>query len=146
MINRHATHEGKAAQKGLRRYALCQLSVFCLGVAQPLTSCSSVPYLPPAQARLLADGQIKVGVSRADVINQLGAPERQEMRGATEFLFYRLAWQFAAYADERNPIAIKDGKVIGLGKAYYDSISSVQADAKSLPPDAKAQPPIAKQP
>jgi hypothetical protein len=139
MIKRHPTHESKAAAKGLKRYIIRELLAFCIGVAQPLTSCSSVPYLPPAQARLLADGQISVGASRVDVINQLGAPERMEMRGATEFLFYRLAWQFEAYADERNPIAVKDGKVIGFGKAYYESVSKAQADAKS-------QPPIANQP
>jgi hypothetical protein len=73
------------------------------------------------------------------VINQLGAPVRQEMQGTTEFLFYHLAWQFAAYADERNPIAIKDGKMIGFGKVYYDSLIKAQTAAKVEPSGANKQ-------
>jgi hypothetical protein len=136
MINRRQTHTTKAAAKWPRPH-LCQLAAFCIVTAHPLAGCSSVPYLPPAQARALAGGQIGVGASRNDVINQLGAPERTEMQGTTEFLFYRLAWQFAAYQEERNPIAIKDGKVIGFGKAYYDTIIKAQADATIQPPNAK---------
>ena len=44
----------------------------------------------------------------------------------TEFLFYRLTWQFESYKDDRNPIAIKDDKVIGFGKTYYETVVKEQ--------------------
>ena len=103
-----------------------ELSAFFIIAAQALTGCSSAPYLPPAQGRILVSEQIKVGASRADVVNQLGAPVRQETQGMTEFLFYRLTWQFESYQDERNPIAIKDDKVIGFGKTYYETVVKEQ--------------------
>ena len=61
---------------------------------------------------------IQIGMPEAEVINHLGKPYKEEVRGDTKFLFYTAPWQAAEKAKERNPIAIRDGKVVGLGIAY----------------------------
>ena len=57
-------------------------------------------------------------MTRTEVIDQLGQPQKQEAKGATELLFYRTIWQVADQAKLRTPIAIRDGVVVGFGDAY----------------------------
>jgi hypothetical protein len=72
----------------------------------------------------LINGTIKVGMKRKEVVQWLGPPQRTETYGDTEFLFYNAPWYMAGAALTTNPIAIKYGRVCGLGKTYYATFSS----------------------
>ena len=69
-------------------------------------------------------GTIQVGMTRAEVEQRVGFPQKIERVGSTDFLFYDpgmyapFGWNVAAH----TPIAIANGKVVGIGKAYYDSV------------------------
>jgi hypothetical protein len=64
---------------------------------------------------------IQIGMSEAEVTEQLGEAQKQEIRGDTKFLYYATSWQIAEKAKERSPVAIRDGKVVGLGIAYQEA-------------------------
>ena len=85
-----------------------------------LAACDSAKVLSMEQTTTLLKGPIQIGTSREEVISQLGEPYKQERHGTTEFLFYQTIWQAADKAAARNPIAVLDGKVVGLGKAQYE--------------------------
>ena len=72
-------------------------------------------YLSYGASQALA--AVRVGMTREDVIKQLGEPHGQEMVGTTELLTYRPDWS-AASAQAQSPIAITDGKVAGVGASY----------------------------
>ena len=76
-----------------------------------------------AQTNALVNGKIKIGMSRGDVVGYLGPPQQTETVGSTEFLFYAPIWYvLPLFVSSQNPIAIRDGKVVGMGKSDYDSI------------------------
>ena len=75
--------------------------------------------LPMTQASALVNGTIHLGMSRADVVSQLGPPHQIETSGVIEFLFYRTPPLMKAGTMGSNPIAIADGKVVGTGLIYY---------------------------
>jgi hypothetical protein len=90
-----------------------------------------------AQSNALVNGKIKIGMTRGDVVGYLGPPQKSEMVGSTEFLFYTPIWYvLPLFVSSQNPIAIRDGKVVGLGKSDYESITqttgSVQGAKRSL--------------
>jgi hypothetical protein len=60
-------------------------------------------------------------MTKTEVIDQLGQPQKQEVRGATELLFYRTIWQVADQAKLRTPIAVRDGVVVGFGDVYSEN-------------------------
>jgi hypothetical protein len=66
---------------------------------------------------------IEIGMTEAEVVNHLGKPQKEETRGDTKFLFYATPWQVAEKAKERSPIAIRDGKVVGVGIAYLGKLA-----------------------
>jgi hypothetical protein len=72
----------------------------------------------------LINGTIKLGMKRKEVVGWLGSPQRTETYGDTDFLFYNAPWYMAGAAFSTNPVAIKDGRVCGLGKTYYATFSS----------------------
>ena len=85
-----------------------------------LSACQSgEKALPMNQASALVNGEIKIGMKRADVVGRLGEPSRVEKNGATEFLFYRTPWMMNWSIVGSNPIAILDDKVVGMGSAFY---------------------------
>jgi hypothetical protein len=97
----------------------------CLLLAEAVAGCATGPYLPPSQAQALL--RIMGGMSREEVVSQLGAPHRQETVGKTEFLFYRTDWRTATESEKFSPVAIVDGKVVGLGRVYYqDAVKTEQ--------------------
>jgi hypothetical protein len=79
--------------------------------------CESLDVLSPQRSAALLN-KIQLGMSKAEVIGQLGLPQKQEAQGTTELLFYRTVWQVAEEARLRSPIAIKDGIVVGFGEAH----------------------------
>jgi hypothetical protein len=91
-----------------------------LAAACLAAGCESFDVLSPQQSAALVN-KVQVGMTRTEVIDQLGQPQKQEARGATELLFYRTIWQVADQAKLRTPIAVRDGVVVGFGDAYLDN-------------------------
>jgi hypothetical protein len=89
--------------------------------------CESFDALSPQRTGVLLR-TIQLGMTEEEVTAQLGKPQKQEVRGETKFLFYATPWQVAEKAQQKSPIAIKDGNVVGMGVAYL---------ARFSPPDDK---------
>jgi hypothetical protein len=85
-----------------------------------LAGCQGTEILSNQQAAALIQ-KTKVGMSRDEVVAQLGPPHRHETYEATEFLFYNASWAMKDAASQQSPVAIVDGKVAGLGRGYYAS-------------------------
>jgi hypothetical protein len=96
-------------------------SAIAFAVLAMLTACqsSSEKVLPMNQASSLVNGTIRIGMSRAAVVFELGTPHRIETAGNIEFLFYNAPWTMSWGAISTNPIAITDGKVVGMGSSFY---------------------------
>jgi hypothetical protein len=109
------------------------LSVHVLG------ACDTMKILSPEQTNALLYGPIQIGMSREDIVRQLGQPFREERHGATEFLFYQTAWQVTEKAETRSPIALVDDRVVGLGKAHYDKLVKQQAAERTAHDETKKQ-------
>jgi hypothetical protein len=91
-----------------------------LVVACSAGGCESLDVLSPQRSAALVN-KIQLGMSRTEVIDQLGQPQKLEAQGTTELLFYRTIWQVAEQAKFRSPIAIRDGVVVGFGSGYTGS-------------------------
>jgi hypothetical protein len=94
------------------------------------TACQGPEILSPQQGGALVH-KTKVGMSKDEIIGQLGVPHKQETYGATEFLFYNANWVMADAAVQRSPVVIVRGKVIGFGKPYYDAFINSQSNWNS---------------
>jgi len=76
-----------------------------------------------SQSSTLAAGKIRLGMSRGDVIGHLGPPQKIETVGTTEFFFYTPVWYILPlFVSSQNPVAIRDGRVVGMGQSDYDNI------------------------
>jgi hypothetical protein len=91
-----------------------------LAAACLAAGCESFDVLSPQQSAALLN-KVQVGMTKTEVIDQLGQPQKQEARGATELLFYRTIWQVADQAKLRTPIAVRDGIVVGFGETYSEN-------------------------
>jgi hypothetical protein len=107
--------------------------------AHVLGACDTMKILSPEQTKALLHGPIQIGMSRDDIIKQLGQPFREERHGTTEFLFYQTAWQVTEKAETRSPIALVDDRVVGLGKAHYRKLVKQQAAERNAYDGAKEQ-------
>ena len=83
-------------------------------------ACQNADILSTQQGGALVH-KTKLGMSVDDVVRDLGQPHKRETYEATEFLFYNTNWTLADAAAQRSPIAVVHGKVVGLGKSYYDT-------------------------
>ena len=75
---------------------------------------------------------ISVGMDRAEVLKLLGPPFSREAYGNEEYLIYETNY-FGQSEQERNtPILLRDGRVVGWGRNYYDNTkkSKIEADIK----------------
>ena len=85
-----------------------------------LAGCQSTEkVLPMNQASNLVNDAIRVGMSRAAVVDRLGTPLRLETAGNIEFLLYDAPWRMSWGTTGTNPIAVADGKVVGMGSSFY---------------------------
>ena len=91
------------------------------------TACQGPEILSPQQGGVLIN-KTKAGMSKDEIIGQLGQPHKQETYGATEFLFYNTNWIMADAATQRSPVVVVRGIVIGFGKPYYDAFIKSQAN------------------
>ena len=99
-----------------------------LAIASIAAGCESFNVLSPQRSGALLR-TIQIGMSETEVVEYLGEPQRQELRGDTKFLYYATPWQIAEKAKERTPIAIRDGKIVGLGSAYLEKFTSTKGPA-----------------
>src|SRR5215467_13888755 len=99
-----------------------------LAIALLAAGCESFDVLSPQRTGALLR-TIQIGMSEAEVSEHLGKPQKQETRGDTKFLYYATPWQIAEKAKERTPIAIRDGKIVGLGSAYLQKFTSAKGPA-----------------
>ena len=71
---------------------------------------------------------IRAGMTREEVLDILGPPQRQETHGSTEFLIYSTDGTSSTVLLDFTPIAIVDGRVTGKGRSLYEAV--VQAHSK----------------
>ena len=77
--------------------------------------------------------QLRVGMTRDEVLKAMGDPQRREAYGAMEFLIYRTSverYVGTPEAEMFTPVAIRDGRVIGWGRNYYDTALRSKIDAE----------------
>jgi hypothetical protein len=96
--------------KAVRAIVVAAIAVMALA---EVAGCAS--YLSYGASQALA--AVRVGMTREEVVKQLGEPHGQEMVGTTELLTYRPDWTVTP-ALAQNPIAITEGKVAGVGPTY----------------------------
>ena len=89
------------------------IGAIAITVLAETAGCAS--YLSYGASQALA--AVRVGMTREEVIKQLGEPQSLEMVGKTELLTYRPDWAATA-AQTQTPIAIFEGKVVGTGASY----------------------------
>ena len=83
-----------------------------------LAACQSTEkVLPMNQASNLVMAQF--ALSRTAVVDRLGTPLRLETAGNIEFLLYDAPWRMSWGTTGTNPIAVADGKVVGMGSSSY---------------------------
>lgn len=78
------------------------------------------------KANALTEKKVHLGMSRLDVENAYGFPQRIERVGETTFYFYNPNWTMLSYytSGDQNPVALMKDNVVGLGKAYYETVVS----------------------
>jgi hypothetical protein len=119
--------QGSLTGTGLMRSLF--LVAFGLLIAGTFQACASQMHF--AQTNALSNGKIKIGMSRGEVIAYLGSPQKTETVGSTEFLSYTPIWYvLPVFVSSQNPIAIRDGKVVGMGKSHYDSVVQATGSVK----------------
>lgn len=74
----------------------------------------------------------QVGMDRQQVLSLMGNPHRREMYGETEFLIYETNHWADSEKERFTPILLKNGKVAGGGRNYYDDAirSKIEADVR----------------
>ena len=107
--------------------------------AHVLGACDSMKILSAVQTNALLNGPIQIGMSREEIVQQLGQPFREERHGTIDFMFYQTAWQVTEKAEARIPIALVGDRVVGLGKAHYDKVVKQQAAERMTKEDLPKQ-------
>ena len=72
--------------------------------------------------------QLSVGMSRDQVLATMGNPFRREVYEDTEFLIYVTNNWAESEADRFTPICVKEGKVVGWGRSYYDNSLKIKSE------------------
>ena len=92
--------------------------VAILIILQCAIACQSKPIISSQQGHSLIR-KVEIGMTREEVIDMVGIPAEQQVVDGTEFLFYYVDWINKSAAVERSPVALVNGKVIAMGKSYY---------------------------
>lgn len=74
--------------------------------------------------------QVQIGMDRQQLLSLMGNPYRREVYGDNEFLIYETDHWAKQEKDRFIPILLKNGKVSGWGRNYYDYTerSKIEAD------------------
>jgi hypothetical protein len=65
---------------------------------------------------------VRAGMTRDEVLEIMGQPQRQEEYGPTEFLIYSTDGTSNTALLDFTPIAIVDGRVTGSGRRLYAAV------------------------
>jgi hypothetical protein len=76
----------------------------------------------PASMQATRLDSVRAGMTRDEVLEILGPPQRQEVYGSTEFLIYSSDGMSTTALLDFIPIAVADGRVTGTGRKLYDAV------------------------
>ena len=82
----------------------------------------------PASMQATRLDSVRAGMTRQEVLEIMGPPQRQEVYGSTEFLIYSSDGMNTTALLDFTPIALVDGRVTGTGHKLYDAV--VQAHTR----------------
>jgi hypothetical protein len=82
----------------------------------------------PASTQATRLESVRAGMTRQEVLEIMGPPQRQEVYGSTEFLIYASDGMSTTALLDFTPIALVDGRVTGTGHKLYDAV--VQAHTR----------------
>lgn len=88
----------------------------CVGIMSEGCQSDVSSHLAPTPVQALRS--IRVGMSREEVVSQLGEPSKTDKFDGAEFLYYRTIAILATEAQAYSPVVIENGKVVGFGTAY----------------------------
>jgi hypothetical protein len=107
-------------------------AVVAVAIACALAGCGQ--QMNQRQSNTLLSGWVQVGMTRAEVEGRLGFPQKIEKVGTTAFYYYAPGWHILpTMVSPHSPIAIADGMVVGMGKAYYDEAVANATSVASAP-------------
>ena len=97
-------------------------ALICTVILILLTGCTN-----PSSMQAARLDSVRPGMTRDEVLEIMGPPQRQEIHGSTEFLIYSTDGRSTTALLDFIPIAIVDGRVTGTGRSLYEAV--VQAHA-----------------
>jgi len=74
---------------------------------------------------------MRPGMTREEVLEILGLPQRQETYGSTEFWIYSSDGTSTTALLDFTPIAIVDGRVTGTGRKLYEAVVEAHSRYRS---------------
>ena len=74
---------------------------------------------------------LPMGISRDELIQTMGQPEKREVYGQKEFLFFLTPSEDPSPTPTLTPVALVGGKVVGIGERHYQNV--VRADLTVKP-------------
>ena len=117
--------------------------LWLLGIcAAVLAGCNSVNPYKVAESNVANAKQLRVGMTKAQVLKIMGEPVRNESFNQPDVWFYYFETNWLdgfVTEDECFPLLFKDGKLLGWGNSFYtryrinkrDNIPDVQLPAEA---------------
>jgi hypothetical protein len=65
--------------------------------------------------------KLQLGMTREEVLSVMGKPQRQEVHGDTEVLFYTTG-DIGNPTEDATPLMLVGGRLVGLGHLDYESL------------------------
>ena len=95
-------------------------ALICTVILILLTGCTN-----PSSMQATRLDSIRPGMTRDEVLEIMGPPQRQEIHGSTEFLIYSTDGRSTIALLDFIPSAIVDGGVTGTGRSLYEAVVQV---------------------
>lgn len=73
--------------------------------------------------------KLSVGMSHDTVLSIMGMPNKREVYGDVEYLFYVTEYPAHSSNDEFTPLFLKNGVLMGWGRNYYDDVKKYRIDS-----------------
>ncbi|MBR2345438.1 MAG: DUF3192 domain-containing protein [Lentisphaeria bacterium] len=97
---------------------------YMLGVILLLSGCAAINPYKKAEINVENSKRLRVGMTKAQVLEIMGEPEKDESFNRPDLWYYYFApnWIDGLITeDECFPLIFKDGKLIGWGNRFYSS-------------------------
>ena len=92
-------------------------ALICTVILILLTGCTN-----PSSMQAARLDSVRPGMTRDEVLEIMGPPQRQEIHGSTEFLIYSTDGRSTIALLDFIPSAIVDGRVMGTGRSLYEAV------------------------